>query len=258
MIQSLTSQNQKNQQEQIIFDFSGEKIRIIRLDNEPWFVAVDVCKILSLKNTTMALNSLDDDERSKFNLGRQGNVNIINESGLYALILRSDLAIKKGTTEHKFRKWVTSDVLPTLRKKMQEVKVKTVSEDVTPPTFYAKTMLADGTDSEVATRNQAKHLIGKMNKMMEMMDHMEGHVCIMNSRLEEVEAKVRGLDSKIRVFAVDSDSLAKLDLVMGSTLEVVMRGKSYKDRIIKCLKEENAKLRQTVQVMTHNTAWATA
>ena len=150
-----------------------------------------------------------------------------------------------------FRKWVL-DVLETYK---QDVKPQ---QEITPPTFYAKTMLADGTDSEVATRNQAKHLIGKMNKMMEMMDHMEGHVCIMNSRLEEVEAKVRGLDSKIRVFAVDSDSLAKLDLVMGSTLEVVMREKSYKNRVIQCLKEENAKLRQTVQVMTHNTAWATA
>lgn len=244
MTQFLISQNQKNQQEQIIFDFSGEKIRIIRLDNEPWFVAVDVCKILSLKNTTMALNSLDDDERSKFNLGRQGNVNIINESGLYALILRSDLAIKKGTTEHKFRKWVTSDVLPTLRKKMQEVNVTTVSEDTTPPTFYAKTMLADGTDSEVATRNQVKHLIGQVSKITTV--------------LEQVAARVIGMDEKIRVFAVDSDSLAKLDLVMGSTLEVVMREKSYKNRVIQCLKEENAKLRQTVQVMTHNTAWATA
>ena len=255
MIQSLTSQNQ---QEQIIFDFSGEKVRIINIHNDPWFIAADVCKILQVKNPSGAMNALDEDERARLNLGHLRNVNIINESGLYTLILRSRLAIKKGTTEHRFRKWVTSDVLPTLRKKMQEVKVKTVSEDVTPPTFYAKTMLADGTDSEVATRNQAKHLIGKMNKMMEMMDHMEGHVCIMNSRLEEVEAKVRGLDSKIRVFAVDSDSLAKLDLVMGNTLEIVMRGKSYKDRIIKCLKEENAKLRQTVQVMTHNTAWATA
>lgn len=253
MIQSLTSQNQKNQQEQIIFDFSGEKIRIITLDSEPWFVATDVCKILKLANTSKALNILDEDERANFKLGHL-RVNLVNESGLYTLIMRSDKAIRKGTTEHTFRKWVTSDVLPTLRKKMQEVNVKTVSEDTTPPTFYAKTMLADGTDSEVATRNQAKHLIGKMNKMMEMMDHMEGHVCIMNSRLEEVEAKVRGLDSKIRVFAVDSDSLAKCDMIMSQTLDVVLRHKSYKDRFIGEIKEENARLRKAMEIMTKNQA----
>ena len=129
-----------------------------------------------------------------------------------------------------------------------------MQEPITPPTFYAKTMLADGTDSEVATRNQVKHLIGKMNKMMEMMDHMEGHVCIMNSRLEEVEAKVRGLDSKIRVFAVDSDSLARCDMVMSQTLDVVLRHKSYKDRFIKDLKEENLRLRKAMEIMVQNKA----
>jgi hypothetical protein len=60
--------------------------------------------------------SLDDDERSMFNIGRQGKVNIINDSGLFTLILRSRDAIKAGTPQHRFRKWVTSEVLPAIRK----------------------------------------------------------------------------------------------------------------------------------------------
>jgi hypothetical protein len=87
-----------------------------------WFVAADVCKALEIQNPTQALEKLDDDERSMFNIGRSeihgggGNVNIINESGLYILILRSRKAMEQGSTAWKFRKWVTSEVLPTIRK----------------------------------------------------------------------------------------------------------------------------------------------
>ena len=55
------------------------EIRAIMINNEPWFVAVDVCKILGLTNPSMSINKLDTDERTKLNLGRQGNTNIVNE-----------------------------------------------------------------------------------------------------------------------------------------------------------------------------------
>lgn len=94
----------------------SHNVRIVIINDEPWFVAQDVCQILELSNPTEALKSLDDDERSKFNLGRQGETNIINESGLTCLILRSRKAVTKGTVQHRFRKWVTSEVLPSIRK----------------------------------------------------------------------------------------------------------------------------------------------
>lgn len=100
----------------IPFDFRGHSVRAVNIDGEPWFVAADVCKVLGQSNTTKALYSLDDDERSNFKLGRQGMVNIINESGLYTLTLRCDDAIKKGSTAHAFRRWVSSEVLPSIRK----------------------------------------------------------------------------------------------------------------------------------------------
>ncbi len=100
-----------------VFSFESESnIRAILIDGEPWFVAIDVIKALQLTNPTMSLKALDEDERSKFNLGRQGNTNIISESGLYTLILRCRDAVTPGTIPYRFRKWVTSEVLPQIRK----------------------------------------------------------------------------------------------------------------------------------------------
>lgn len=86
-------------------------VRSIIKNEDPWFVAKDICDVLGLSNPTVALNALDQDERSKFLLGRQGETNIINESGLYALIFRSN-----KPNARKFRKWITSEVLPSIRK----------------------------------------------------------------------------------------------------------------------------------------------
>ena len=94
-----------------VFNFNDNDIRTIEINNEIWWIATDICKILGYSNTTKALEKLADDERSNLKLGRQGNTNIINESGLYTLILRSE---KKEATP--FRKWITHDVLPSLRK----------------------------------------------------------------------------------------------------------------------------------------------
>ncbi len=100
----------------IPFTFELHRIRAVNLNGEPWFVAEDICNTLSLSNPTMSLRSLDEDERSKFNLGRQGDVNIVNESGMFTLILRCRDAVKKGSVPHRFRKWVTAEVLPSIRK----------------------------------------------------------------------------------------------------------------------------------------------
>ena len=87
------------------------EIRTVTINNEPWFVAKDVCEVLKHTNPTVAMQMLEDDERTKLSLGRAGETNVINESGLYALIIKSNLPNAK-----KFRKWVTSEVLPAIRK----------------------------------------------------------------------------------------------------------------------------------------------
>ena len=87
------------------------EVRTVTVNDEPMFCLTDVCKALEIKNATDVAKRLDDDERTRLNLGRQGETNFITESGLYAVILRSDKPNAK-----KFRKWVTSEVLPTIRK----------------------------------------------------------------------------------------------------------------------------------------------
>lgn len=88
------------------------KIRTITKDNEPMFCLMDICKALDMKNPTMVASRLEDDEVTKFDLGsKRGETNFVTESGLYAVILRSDKPNAK-----KFRKWVTGEVLPSIRK----------------------------------------------------------------------------------------------------------------------------------------------
>lgn len=93
------------------FDYNGSQVRTVEKGGEAWWVLSDVCIALGISNVSQAASRLDEDERSMFNIGRQGKVNVINESGLYNVILRSDKPQAKP-----FRKWVTSEVLPTIRK----------------------------------------------------------------------------------------------------------------------------------------------
>lgn len=88
------------------------QIRMVMVDDEPMFCLIDVCRALEIKNATDVAKRLDEDELTRLNLGgREGESNFITESGLYAVIVRSDKPNAK-----KFRKWVTSEVLPTIRK----------------------------------------------------------------------------------------------------------------------------------------------
>lgn len=86
-------------------------VRIILQDNEPWFVAKDVCDCLEIKNTTDTLKRLDEDERARLNLGRQGEANVVNEYGLYSLVMSS-----RKPEAKEFKRWITHEVLPSLRK----------------------------------------------------------------------------------------------------------------------------------------------
>ena len=95
-----------------VFQYEGKQVRTVEKDGETWWVLKDVCEVLQIKNPTDVWKRLDGDERSRFNLGRQGEGTIINESGLYHVILRSDKPQAKP-----FRRWVTKEVLPEIRRK---------------------------------------------------------------------------------------------------------------------------------------------
>lgn len=87
------------------------QIRVIDQNGEPWFVAADICRVLEISNPSMAIDRLDDDERAKFNLGRQGMGYAINKPGLYALVLGS-----RKPEAKTFKRWITHEVLPAIEK----------------------------------------------------------------------------------------------------------------------------------------------
>ncbi|MCP4104343.1 MAG: hypothetical protein GY749_02225 [Desulfobacteraceae bacterium] len=101
--------------ELIPFNYEDKEVRVITDDNgTPWWVAKEVCDILELEKIDSAIRGLDDDEKGTHKVSTPGgpqDMSIINESGLYNLIFRSNKPEAK-----KFRKWVTSEVLPAIRK----------------------------------------------------------------------------------------------------------------------------------------------
>lgn len=137
-------------------------IRTVILDGEPWFVVKDVCDILGTTNPTMAIGGLEPFERAKFNLGRQGEANIINESGFYTLVLRSRKSIAKP-----FRIWVTSEVLPAIRK---------TGKYIAPSKNKVESMLSDmncNMKIVYAQINNIEEMIGEQNFMLErVVDNM--------------------------------------------------------------------------------------
>ena len=100
---------------QQLFNFNGQQVRTVTINDEPYFVGKDVATILGYSNTRDALSHHVDDEDKGVakldTLGGRQNQTIINESGLYSLILGSKLPTAK-----EFKHWVTSEVLPVIRK----------------------------------------------------------------------------------------------------------------------------------------------
>ncbi|MEC1479214.1 phage antirepressor [Bacillus haynesii] len=100
---------------QKVFNYQDQQVRTVVKDNEPWFVAKDVCNVLNHSNHKVAVSRLDEDEVSKVyltdSLGRNQKTTVVNEAGLYSLILTSNKPEAK-----QFKRWITHEVIPTIRK----------------------------------------------------------------------------------------------------------------------------------------------
>ena len=96
------------------FDFQGSLVRVVSREGEPWFVASDVARLLGYRDANKATRLLDDDERGTRIVGTpygDQEMSVINESGLFAIVLRS-----RRPEAKTFRRWVTSEVLPAIRR----------------------------------------------------------------------------------------------------------------------------------------------
>ncbi|MEC1023554.1 phage antirepressor [Bacillus paralicheniformis] len=100
---------------QKVFNYQEQQVRTVVKNGEPWFVAKDVCDVLGITDARKSVNLLDEDERNSVpvtdSLGRNQETLIINEPGLYSLILRS-----RKPEAKQFKRWITHEVIPTIRK----------------------------------------------------------------------------------------------------------------------------------------------
>ncbi|MCM3212743.1 phage antirepressor [Bacillus licheniformis] len=99
---------------QKVFNYQDQQVRTVVKDNEPWFVAKDVCSVLEIKNNRDALARLDEDEKGVVltdTLGGTQELTAVNEPGLYSLILGS-----RKPEAKQFKRWITHEVIPTIRK----------------------------------------------------------------------------------------------------------------------------------------------
>lgn len=151
------------------FDFKGAALRTLTDENgEPWFVAKDVCDVLELSNVGQALARLDNDEKSSITLndGTPGNPNraIVSESGLYALVLAS-----RKPEAHEFKRWVTHEVLPQIRKTGGYIPTSDDDDDMT---ILAKAVM-----------------IGQRT-----MEEQKRRIAAQESHIKELEPKAKALD----------------------------------------------------------------
>lgn len=129
------------------------EIRTVTKDGQPWFVAADVCRALEHSNVTVAIERLDEDEKAKLNLGlRGGDTGCVNEAGLYALVLGSRKPEAKA-----FKRWITHDVIPAIRKHGGYLTPEKVEEALLNPDTIIK--LATSLKEERAARLAAESQI---------------------------------------------------------------------------------------------------
>jgi len=119
------------------FNFKGNNVRTVQIDNEPYFVGKDVASILNYMNTAKAIRDhVDDEDKLSERIvlsGQSREAILINESGLYSLILSSKLPTAK-----EFKRWVTSEVLPTIRKHGAYLTDSAIEQTLTDPDYLIR------------------------------------------------------------------------------------------------------------------------
>lgn len=131
------------------------EVRTVICDGEPWFVATDVCKALEIGTTSKALERLDDDEKGMNSIpthGGEQNMSIINEAGLYSLVLGSRKPEAKA-----FKRWITHEVIPTIRKHGAYMTEQTIAKALESPDFLIELAMKLKTEQEERKRLEAEN-----------------------------------------------------------------------------------------------------
>lgn len=157
------------------------QVRTLERNNEIYFVASDICKCLDIKNTTQAVQRLDEDEKSMFNIGLSGGeTNLVNEYGLYNLIL-----VSRKKEAKAFKRWITHEVLPSIRKHGAYMTDEVLKEALTSPDFLIKlaTELKEEKEKRIALEidnNIKAQQIGELKPKADYVDKILKSKSLMN------------------------------------------------------------------------------
>lgn len=135
----------------IPFTYEGSAVRTLSIDGEPWFVLADLCRVLGIKNVKQLRDRLEDALCQTYpildSLGRTQNVTIVSEAGMYEVVIRSDKPEAVA-----FRRWITTEVLPSIRKRGGYLTPEAAEQALTDPDFIIR--LATELKTERAQRAQ--------------------------------------------------------------------------------------------------------
>ena len=147
------------------FDFKGHQVRTLTFETgQTWWVLKDVCDVLGIKNATDVAKRLDQDEVTRFNLGGlSGESNIVNEAGLYKIVLRSD-----KPEAREFQRWVTHDVLPSIRRHGAYMSEDVVERTLSDPDYLIR--LATALKDERAARAVAEKQVCELQPKAKALD----------------------------------------------------------------------------------------
>lgn len=151
--------------ELVPFTYEGRQVRTVAINGETWFIARDACGVLEIRNVSQALSYLDDDEKGVITsdtLGGDQRVSILNEAGLYSLILRS-----RKPEARKFKRWVTHEVIPAIRKTGRYA----VSRTIEVPLDHYEQLLDGGKQLVARLREQEVELQEERARYAELEPH---------------------------------------------------------------------------------------
>ena len=184
-------------------------VRVVMQDNEPWFVAADVCKALEIGNTSDAVKRLDEDEKMTLDStdshsGKRGGaqfITIVSEPGLYSLVLSSRKPEAKA-----FKRWITHEVIPTLRKHGAYMTVQTIDSIIADPSNFMK--LVSALNDE---RMNSQRLTAENQKLLTANTQLEWENDGLSQKVEQDKPKVAFAESfKNAEGSITINEMAKL------------------------------------------------
>ncbi len=232
--------------------FHDTRLEIYDMGGTPWLKSSDLAFALGYQDES-GVRRIYDRNQDEFTgdmtrsvkltdrLGRENTYRVFSPRGCHVIAMLSHTKRAK-----EFRKWAL-DVLDKYGNQAAQPSPLAIQG-----TVYAKTLLEDGTEGNPATTKQVGRVLGELSKLTKILDDLDGHLSLMNCGMQSMNETLNRVDEKIRVYAVDSDTIASMDWVFSNSLDTLMKHKSYKDGTIQRLKDENASLKKSIALVVAN------